>query len=219
MYYGAVEDDDSSWAPVSDLMAVLMLVFMFIAVISIRTIVNEEEILNAECDEIYQALKAEFEGDFLDWKVVLLRDSTIRFRDPDVLFEAGSHEIRSDFRVILSLFFPRYLESINEFREDIREIRIEGHTSSEFKNSEKPYISNMRLSQDRTREILEYVLSLPDPNRYVEWAKPLITANGLSSSRLIRNKKDEEDKILSRRVEFRLLASSCQKAGIYDNQN
>lgn len=220
MYYGAVEDDDSQWAPVSDLMAVLMLVFMFIAVIFIRTIVNEEEIFKEECDKIYQVLKAEFEDDFIRWQVDLLPDSTIRFRNPDVLFETGSDEIRPDFRNILSSFFPRYLESINEFREDIREIRIEGHTSSEYKaagSSEAAYFLNMSLSQDRTRAILRYVLSLPGSGKYAEWAKALITANGLSSSRLIMNSNGEEDKILSRRVEFRLLASSCQKAGIYDN--
>lgn len=222
MYYGTVEDDDSQWAPVSDLMAVLMLVFMFIAVIFIHTIINKKEVFKEECDKIYQALETKFKDDFNHWQVDLLTDLTIRFRNPDILFETGSDEIPSRFRNILSSFFPRYLDSIYKFEKDIREIRIEGHASSEYKGAESveaAYFLNMSLSQDRAHAVLHHVLSLPDASGYAEWARTLITANGLSFSRLIKDSNDKENKKKSRRVEFRLLASSCQKAGVYENQN
>lgn len=247
------EDDDTQWAPISDLMAVLMLVFMLITAHFIGTVVNEKDIFKQKCDEIHQALvehfiwgeeftgdkkrfkgdfiytdynqnpdREKFKGDFIGWQVDFLEDSTIRFRNPEVLFLKGSYKISPKFEEILSNFFPRYMRLIRRFQEDIKEIRIEGHTSSEYdfiEKDEDAYIKNMRLSQDRTVEILKHVLSLEGAGEYVEWAKPLITANGLSSSRLRKNDEGEEDKTLSRRVEFRLLASSCQKAGVYENQN
>lgn len=220
--YSSATDDDQHWAPISDLMAVLMLIFMFIAIVFVRTVINQKEVFREECGKLYQVLRAEFKNDFDDWEVKLLPDSTIRFHNPEVLFLTGSHEIRPRFEDILSSFFPRYIDSLREFDGDIHEIRIEGHTSSEYKTArsdDEAYFLNMSLSQNRTRSILKYVLSLPDAEKYAKWARERITANGLSSSRLIRDKNGVEDKILSRRVEFRLLSSSCQRAGIDENTN
>jgi outer membrane protein OmpA-like peptidoglycan-associated protein len=61
----------------------------------------------------------------------------------------------------------------------------------------------MELSQDRTRAVLQYCFSLMKDEDIV-WLKGLVTANGLSSSHLILTKNGEEDKDLSRRVEFRV---------------
>ena len=211
------------------MMAVLMLVFMFIAVISARVVISDpikqggpEEVAH-KCNEIYYDLKARFGKDFESWEAELFNDLTIRFHNPDILFPSGSDEIKSGFKDILDIFFPRYIESLIPYREDIREIRIEGHTSSEFetaKTKDDAYFLNMNLSHKRTMAILKYVLDLSEMYEYKEWAKPLITANGLSSSRLIYYKgTNKEDKRRSRRVEFRILAASCQKAGVYDNEN
>lgn len=220
--------DDEQWMPVSDLMALLMLIFVFIAVIFVRTVVNQEKVFQEECDEIYRVLDVEFRDDFSNWQVELLKDLTIRFKNPEVLFLSGSDEIRPNFQKILSAFFPRYMQAVVPYQSDIREIRIEGHTSSEYLsalNEEDAYFRNMELSQNRTRAVLQYVMSLPETANYRSWARPRITANGLSFSKLLDingqplDKGGKEDKDLSRRVEFRLLTSSCQKAGVYDKQN
>lgn len=213
--------DSEQWAPVADLMAALMLIFMFIAVVFIRTVVEAEEANREECNKIYQVLKAQFGDDFNEWDVELLEDLTVRFRNPEVLFEAGKAEIRARFQDILADFFPRYMAVVRdgEFEGDIREIRIEGHTSSEFGGRSDAYFLNMDLSQRRTRAILRFVLELPQAPDYAEWAEPRITANGLSSSQLILDAYGNEDKIRSRRVEFRLLTASCQKAGVYEQRS
>ena len=222
-HVGGEADDGEQWAPVSDLMAALMLIFMFIAIVFIRTVVAAKDVHREECVKIHQLLKAEFGPDFADWDVELLEDLTIRFRNPEVLFEVGEAEIRPKFEGILRDFFPRYMRAVVSHRDDIREIRIEGHTSSEFGGlpESAAYIPNMELSQERTRAILRLVLELPESPEYSEWAKPHITANGLSSShllnargKLVAKAGGGEDPVLSRRVEFRLLTSSCQKAGV-----
>jgi outer membrane protein OmpA-like peptidoglycan-associated protein len=62
----------------------------------------------------------------------------------------------------------------------------------------------MELSQARTRSTLAYVLSLPADQQQVAWLRKYVTANGLSSSRLILDGKGAEDVARSRRVEFRI---------------
>ncbi len=112
------------------------------------------------------------------------------------------------FEHVLKDFFPRYVRilKIPKYKDDIEEIRIEGHTSSEWRFDvprDSAYLLNMRLSQDRTRSVLEYVVELPEVADDKEWLRGFVTANGLSSSKLIL-RKDEEDKAASRRVEFRV---------------
>jgi len=212
---------NEQWAPISDLMAALMLIFMFIAIAFIRTVVIAETTHREECNKIYKVLGTEFDRDFADWDVKLMEDLTIRFRNPEVLFKSGEDQIRPYFAEILSDFFPRYMRVVRarEYRDDIREIRIEGHTSSVWQGARDErvaYFKNMDLSQRRTSAILRFVLELPESAEYAEWVRAFITANGLSSSRLILKEDGSEDHARSRRVEFRLMTASCQKSGVYD---
>ncbi len=126
---------------------------------------------------------------------------TIRF------FRNGKFNNFAGFKNILDDFFPRYLNILRNYRGSIAEVRIEGHTSSEWEgasNALEAYFKNMELSQNRTRAVLQYCLSLEKAKNDMEWAKENITANGLSSSKIIRQNNGQENPALSRRVEFRV---------------
>ncbi|WP_323761866.1 OmpA/MotB family protein [Maricaulis sp.] len=209
--------EGEGWLSVSDLMAGLMVFFLFIAILYIQPLqrikLNVEAIVQAWQEgelEIYNALQAEFEDDLPRWNAQLDRNElTLRFNSPDVLFEAGDAALRPEFEVILSDFFPRYLATLEPFYEAslIEEIRIEGHTSSDWVgvSEGEAYFRNMELSQDRTRSVLQYALELDGSSSHVGWARPLLTANGLASSRPITDGDSSmEDPVRSRRVEFRV---------------
>jgi outer membrane protein OmpA-like peptidoglycan-associated protein len=102
-----------------------------------------------------------------------------------------------------------------DFRDDIEEVRIEGHTSSEWATGTPPldaYFFNMGLSQDRTRAVLEYGLTKTGAAKdTLTWAQQMITANGLSSSRIVSTPTGGEDKEGSRRVEFRVLMRAKER--------
>ena len=66
---------------------------------------------------------------------------------------------------------------------------------------EKAYFNNMELSQNRTRRVLEFILNNQQTDK--DWIRQKLTANGLSSSKLVI-KNEIEDKEKSRRVEFRV---------------
>ena len=126
-----------------------------------------------------------------------------------MLFAQGEADIQIDFKKILDDFFPRYIQILKQpkYVSAIAEIRIEGHTSSEWSeivSQQEAYILNMELSQDRTRSVLQYVLQIPAIHGNRDWIQHYLTANGLSSSKLITYQDGTQNREESRRVEFRV---------------
>lgn len=220
------QDTEEHWISISDMMAGLMVIFLFIAISYMLHVQAEQERIEQIAvtyeklqSDLYAALEEEFKDDLNKWNAILEEQTlSIRFKEPEVLFEQGSAEVRPDFEKILNDFFPRYIRILMESKDskgkpkyinDIAEIRIEGHTSSEWTENTSPeaaYIHNMELSQGRTRSVLKYVLQIPSIRQSQEiqdWLKLHLTANGLSSSKLIAP-NGIENKEESRRVEFRV---------------
>lgn len=168
-------------------------------------------------NEIYKALNNEFRSDLQRWQAELTReDLAIRFFAPDVLFDAGASKLTDKFKLILKDFMPRYVKTLKAYEAAISEIRIEGHTSSEHnqgKNALDRYVRNLKLSQDRAREVA--IFSLQNLDRDDEqWLRKSLTSNGLSSSRLVMDEQEQEQKEKSRRVEFKVITdiSSTMRA-------
>ena len=196
------------WTNVADLMSGLMMIFMFIAVSYMAIIQSEATSYFDLQKDLYQNLEKEFKDDKEKWKAVIEKDATVRFQEPDVLFAPASAEIKPRFKEILNDFFPRYLRIVSQepYKSRVEEIRIEGHTSSDWKDqkgTQIAYFNNMALSQDRTRSVLVYVWE-KTPADQRNWLQGHLTANGLSSSKLITTEDGIEDPEMSRRVEFRI---------------
>lgn len=220
------ENEDTQWLPMSDLMSGLMILFLFIAVsfmfhaqkltVYYKEIADNYKNVTFSYDnsqeEIYQALFVEFEKDLNNWKAVIDRNSlTIIFTDPEVLFQTGRSDLQFRFQEILSDFFPRYMQVVAKYQDVIYEVRIEGHTSSEWNQSltnDAAYFENMRLSQERTRTVLEYVYYLKTVEQYRNWIKKNVSAVGLSSSKIIFDAQGMEDKVASKRVTFRIISNA-----------
>lgn len=206
------ENDDAQWLPVSDLMSGLMILFLFIAVSFILNTKRVAENYQDNQQKIYQALQTEFSADLKKWKAKIDKESlTFVFTDPEVLFQTGQSELQARFKQTLDQFFPRYMKVVQQYQDFINEVRIEGHTSSEWSNmvsEDVAYFENMRLSQDRTRSVLEYAYSLESVTHFRPWIKKHISAVGLSSSKIILNAKGKEDKEASKRVTFRIITNA-----------
>mgnify|MGYP002623635904 CR=1 FL=1 len=211
--------NDNPWASISDMMSGLMIIFLFISVAYMNNVTKEKSKIeniaitwDKTQEELYTDLKSEFQNDLAKWQASLKRETlSVRFDEPSVFFVAGSAILTPTFQEILNDFFPRYMNILRKYQDNIVEVRIEGHTSSEWigaKDKLDAYFRNMQLSQDRTRTVLQYCLTLPAISSHLEWAISTITANGLSSSKLIINGNGQEDQALSRRVEFRVRTDS-----------
>jgi outer membrane protein OmpA-like peptidoglycan-associated protein len=219
MKHHHTEDDGEHWLSVSDMMSGLMVIFLFIAITYMMQVSEDRNQLveiavtyEKTKTAIYDQLQIEFKDDLKKWNAEIDKQSlAFRFQEPDILFNVGDADIKDKFKIILDDFFPRYIKVLKQYQLDIEEIRIEGHTSSEWsKNStadDKTYFLNMALSQNRTRATLEYCLMLPQINFDRSWIKQILTANGLSSSKPILL-NGVEDTVHSRRVEFKVKTNS-----------
>ncbi|MCX7074896.1 MAG: OmpA family protein [Methylococcales bacterium] len=219
MNHKHTEEEGEHWLSVSDMMSGLMVIFLFIAITYMMQISEDRNQLveiavtyEKTKVAIYEQLQVEFKDDLKKWNAEIDKQSlAFRFQEPDVLFSVGEAGIKDKFKVILDDFFPRYIKILKQYQTDIEEIRIEGHTSSEWSKNmaqnEKTYFLNMELSQNRTRATLEYCLMLPNIATERLWIKQILTANGLSSSKPILV-NGVEDSIHSRRVEFRIKTNS-----------
>jgi outer membrane protein OmpA-like peptidoglycan-associated protein len=207
---------EEHWIPLSDLMTGLMLIFMLISVVSMAQVEASRNAIRGVAQQytstrkdLYQQLKTSFAPDLARWHAKLDPDLTLRFDQPSVLFDTGKAALKDNFKRTLSEFFPRYVAIIADpkFRKAVKEIRIEGHTSSTWNGALSPddaYFRNMELSQSRTRTTLQYVLLLPEVAAQKAWLTQKLTANGLSSSQTLKNPDGTENAEASQRVEFKI---------------
>jgi outer membrane protein OmpA-like peptidoglycan-associated protein len=225
----ALAAKEEHWIPLSDLMTGLMMMFMLVAIVFMVKVEAEAAVtkeLKAKAEDqakriqqiailyddmrndLYRSLLSEFKGDLEKWHADIDPDLTIRFREPEVLFDSGKSDLKPKFMEILNDFFPRYVKILGlaKYRDSIEEVRIEGHTSSYWMglNESQAYFKNMELSQARTRSTLEYVLTNTRLFGFERWIKSLLTANGLSSSKPRFNADKTENPGASQRVEFRV---------------
>ena len=200
---------------VADLMSALTMIFLFISVTYMLQVNKQKEHIEVIAKDfkntkqaIYKDLNKEFDEDLKKWNAYIDKDTlSITFKEPDVFFDVGSSEINNNFKVILKDFFPRYIEMLyKNYKDEIEEIRIEGHTSSEWNKDDddlQAYFKNMSLSQARSKSVLEYCMLLDSMENYRDFLIEKATANGLSySHRVIENGKENYNK--SRRFEFKI---------------
>ena len=209
--------DESQFSlSIGDLMAALLMIFILLLAGTMLRLQEEfdEKSLVAEKYEalqkgIYIDLKEEFKEDILKWQMEIESDLSIRFTEPQVKFASNKSILRSRYKDILSDFFPRYINILysEKYKDHIEEIRIEGHTSIEGMRGHtdsEAYFYNMKLSQNRTRSVLEYCLFQLKDEKLYNWTKNNTTANGLSSVKRLNTSNTESARKENRRVEFKV---------------
>jgi outer membrane protein OmpA-like peptidoglycan-associated protein len=220
---------DSFWIPYADLMTVLMVIFLFISLSYMGLVQFQKKQQDKIFEEykqtkenLYIELRETFKNDFEKWSLELDKDLSIKFTNPNVLFQSGKSDITPVFRQILSEFFPKYLSVITQgkYKDKIAEIRIEGHTDDmPIHRTNDPYIDNVQLSQERSRNVLKFLRSLHSykklPSETEQLLQFWLTANGLSYGRTLDSNKElsyisknPSDNEKSRRVEFKIVTTS-----------
>lgn len=167
---------------------------------------KKEEIISG----LYEDLMAEFKYDFAKWNAELDKDGLIfRFAKAGTWFASEESYIPEKYKEILNNFYPRYVKVISRYKNQIAEVRVEGHASSVYKlaaNASEAYMYNKKLSQDRADTVRDYTLNLD--SEIVKDNKAWLNQNyrpyGLSSDYTIMKPDGTEDYNLSRRVEFRI---------------
>ncbi len=210
--------ETSVWISNTDMITGVLVIFLFLAVILTHQAEEQKRAIEAIAQQSTHAaeeLKENLDEAFTEEEKERYHlhyngeIGAVYFEDASSHFVAGSSEIPDGFRKELRIFLPKYLNAIAKCNPDnIKEIRIEGHTSSEWGlggSQTDAYFKNMQLSQDRTRAILNETMSLPEMQDKRDFLQAKLTANGLSSSHLRYKSDGTEDKEASRRIEFRVV--------------
>ena len=156
--------------------------------------------------------------DFRMWGAKILRDGTIRFEEPKIMFLQGSDRLKSGFKKILKEFCPRYITRLSEFGvKNIHEVRIAGHSSSEWSpnsSSKKKHMSNASLSVRRAWSVHEFCYDiLLNRGQKILFSNKVVTIGANFVHKIKRENK--EIKPLSRRVEFRVQLKILEEIGEY----
>jgi outer membrane protein OmpA-like peptidoglycan-associated protein len=221
--------NDSISETQAELFAGLMMLFLFIAIVFMMETENKSNEIIEQKDKIedvvenwagirlkiYDELKKEFEDDLEKWNAEIDNNLTLRFNEPDMLFSNGKANLKKEFRLILDDFWPRYLAILQKYDHNISEIKIEGHTSSIWsKNASKryAYYQNMKLSQKRTIETLDYCMKITPG--FENFIIEKVTANGKSFSKMRKDKNGNVSEKLSRRVEFSIMTNDKEAMDI-----
>ena len=209
---------EGRWISVSDLMSGLMMVFLFVSISLLVKEQSENVDIKKKMEEakvvlrkINQSLDDEFSSDLKRWEAERLKDGTITFRSPEIMFVQGSHEIRRGFRNIIKTFCPRYIDVIRDkFKsEEIHELRIVGHASSEWNTNRRTrHISNADLSLRRSWEVHKLCYDSLEGGDQKEWFSGKAITVGANYVHKRQTKSGEEARSLSRRVEFRIQPKS-----------
>lgn len=139
---------EAQWISLSDLMTGLMMLFMLIAIAFMLKVQADEARRKHEAEqhrqirqELYRDLNAAFKDRLPEWSAVLTQDLILSFQGPEVLFDLGKADLKFRFRQILQDFFLPYVQIITspKYKASIQEIRIEGHTSSDWNGATGTY--------------------------------------------------------------------------------
>ena len=228
------EGNQSHWIPLSDLMTGLMMMFMLIAIVFMMRVEQTTTLVVQELEqtkqELLQALQAEFANDLSRWQAEILPDMTIRFKNPEVMFGTGEYDLKQPAKDILTEFIPKYMKVITseKFYPSIKEIRIEGHTSSDHSGdcpdpaTKKPqylglpleirkYLCNIDLSQDRANSTNEYIYRIKAAQQYHPQMMKKIRLIDVGAAEPVLGADGSEDKERSKRLEFKIVTNAEER--------
>ncbi|MBE0499069.1 MAG: OmpA family protein [Campylobacterales bacterium] len=147
----------------------------------------------------YEALLAEFAA---SPRVHIYKD--LRITHDGLIFKQGSSTLTQQHKSTLSEFMPRLLKVMARYKSEIKHLRVNGYTSSEWIAPEtQRYLNNAHLSNDRAMHVLDYSYQLGPVKQYRKWISQILSTDGYSYSNLLY-KNDNEDSVRSRRVEFEI---------------
>ena len=158
--------------------------------------------------DLIEALKTQFDSSNLS--VSVDPDTGDITLNASILFDSDEYNLTPSGEIFLTKFIPIYISVLMspEFRDNVSEIIIEGHT-----DTEGTYEYNLELSQQRALAVASYCLSEENSLLDEEGLKALreiLTANGRSFSDPIYDENGEIDMDASRRVEFKFRLNDDQ---------
>ncbi|MEG2246664.1 MAG: OmpA family protein [Romboutsia sp.] len=200
------EEETGFWISFSDLMASILIIFILLFVyklVEYQANLSEKEQqiqeLTSTRVKIIEMLQEEFEKENIDINIDP-KTGTIKLNE-SILFDTSKSQLKEEGKDFAKKFIPIYVKILlgnKEVRSQLSQIIIEGHT-----DDVGSYMSNLKLSQDRTLSVAEFLLNDEFDYKYKKDLQEYITLNGRSYSEPILDDKGNINRDASRRVEIK----------------
>jgi chemotaxis protein MotB len=134
----------------------------------------------------------------------------VQFAKNSSWFNSGKSTLTKQGVDCLTYFIPYFLKKIYRKDQDLKgklaRVIVEGHTNSvPFRGSKDSFYDNMELSQRRALQTVNFMMKIAGKMKNKKlrpWIIKKVSANGRGFADLIY-KDNKEDKVASRRVEFK----------------
>lgn len=207
-YFQQEASEEYYWPSFTDMMAMIVLVILFIAVIAFVQSIDEAYGQSKMNHELVQAtnvkkhiserLRNKLEKDLGKNNVVKGPNDTISIRS-DILFDSASAKLTPRGKEILNSVSAAIVQIIDnkQFNRYLNTILVEGHTDS------VPY-DNWTLSADRAVAVVKYMIKTNPKLEKKQYAKYL-AATGYSKYRPVTEGNNPQAQRQNRRISFQIV--------------
>ena len=161
--------------------------------------------LHKDTPKLYTQLVNLFKEDIETNKLLINNDLSIELIDKNLYFAVGEFKLTPQQKKYLKYFGNKLTNFLNQNKEFINTLEINGHTSSEWGSSNftERYLNNSKLSLERAYSVLSYIFKNQNNTKQKLLTK-ILKGSGYSYS---KNKimNNTEDKAMSRRVSFKII--------------
>lgn len=150
------------------------------------------------------AIAAALLQEFAGYGALVDKDTGDVTLEQDITFEQDGNQLTQQGRACLDEVLPKYIRILmsEEYKDQLSQVIIEGHTSSEGR-----YMYNLNLGQERAYAVANYFLNEDNGNPFekisdemLDAFRPYVSVNSRSESELIYDEYGIEDEAASRRV-------------------
>ncbi|MDQ7045537.1 MAG: hypothetical protein Q9M32_06480 [Sulfurimonas sp.] len=161
--------------------------------------------VSTKIENFYLMLKKIFADEIRMGTLLIKEDLTIELLDAKLLFSSGEYKLNKIQIAFINKFSKKLIPFLYAHKEAIKALEINGHTSSEWSNSDFPtnYLNNEKLSMGRSFSTLTHLFSSQDMQTQ-KWLSKILKGSGLGFSKKIVF-DNVEYKQRSRRVSFKLI--------------
>ena len=161
--------------------------------------------ISTSSSNFYEKLCNIFKDEIANQQLKITKDLTIEFTDKNLYFEAGQYKLTNKQISFLDLFSKKLIPFLDANREKIKNLEVNGHTSSEWggTNFANRYLNNEKLSLNRSYETISHIFNKQSKATQV-WLTEVLRGTGYSYSKKVKF-NNIEDKRLSRRVSFKIV--------------
>lgn len=161
--------------------------------------------VSTKTENFHTELKKLFQDEIQNNTLKIKDDLTIEFTDQKLLFNTGEYKLNQIQKKFIDKFCTKIIPFLNKYQKYISTLEVNGHTSSEWKNSsfKTSYLNNERLSMGRAYETLSYIFQTQN-TKIQKWLAKVLKGSGLAFSKKVVF-ENVEYKQKSRRVSFKIV--------------